>query len=228
MPTMRRCCRHHCARGNLEARYEALLIEITAFLDPSPGNPWPHHWCRSGASLAARLSTYRRIGGMPAIPLGEDRAFVEAMLAHDLVVRHDPNLVVVTSGRLQGRAKGGVADTIRLRCDLPDSLCDDRLERLERVVARSMLRRRLRRLHGRGVSRRSRATGSRTCPRRGVRAADCGRAQLWKDACGPGSLQPAKALVRFFRLEPIPIMSGHKRRSLTRRCSSDILAVRSV
>ena len=134
---------------------------------------------------------------MPAIPLGEDRAFVEAMLAHDLVVRHDPNLVVVTSGRLQGRAKGGVADTIRLRCDLPDSLCDDRLERLERVVARSMLRRRL---HGRGVSRRSRATGSRTCPRRGVRAADCGRAQLWKDACGPGSLQPAKALVRFFRL----------------------------
>ena len=137
-------------RGDLEAQYEALLIEITACLDPLPGNPWPHHWCRSGASLATRLSTYLRIGGMPDIPLGEDRAFVEAMLAHDLVVRHDPNLVVVTSGRLQGRAEGGVADTIRLRCDLPDSLCDDRLERLERVVARSMLRRRLRCLHGRG------------------------------------------------------------------------------
>ena len=87
---------------------------------------------------------------MPDIPCGEDRAFVEAVLAHDRIVRHDPDLVVVTSGRLLGRAKGGVADTIRLRCDAPDSFCDDRLERLERVVARALLRRRLRRLHAAG------------------------------------------------------------------------------
>ena len=138
------------ARGALEAEYEALLVEIVARLDPAPGNPWPTHWCRSGASLAARLSTYRAIGGMPDIPCGEDRAFVEAMLAHDRVVRHDPGLVVVTSGRLLGRAKGGVADTIRLRCDAPDTPCDDRLERLERVVARALLRRHLRRLHAAG------------------------------------------------------------------------------
>ena len=135
------------ARGALESRYEALLVEITALLDPTPGNPWPHHWCRSGASLATRLPTYRTIGGMPDIATGEDRAFVEAVLAHDLVVRHDPDIVVVTSGRLEGRAKGGVADTIRLRCELPESLCDDRLERVNRVVARALLRRRLRRLH---------------------------------------------------------------------------------
>lgn len=135
------------ARGALEAEYEALLTEIVARLDPVPGNPWPHHWCRSGASLAVRASTYRAVGGMPDLPLGEDRAFVEAVLAHDGVVRHDPDLVVVTSGRLDGRAKGGVADTIRLRCETPDSVCDDRLERLERVVARALLRRRLRGLH---------------------------------------------------------------------------------
>ena len=135
------------ARGALEAAYEALLTEIAARIDPAPGNPWPTHWCRSGASLATRLSTYREIGGMPDIPCGEDRAFVEAMLARDRVVRHDPDLVVVTSGRLLGRAKGGVADTIRLRCDAPDSVCDDRLEPLARVVARALLGRRLRRLH---------------------------------------------------------------------------------
>lgn len=138
------------ARGALEARYEALLTEIVARLDPPPGNPWPHHWCRSGASLAVRLSTYRAVGGMPDIPLGEDRAFVQAVLAHDGIVRHDPDLVVVTSGRLEGRAKGGVADTIRLRCEAPDSVCDDRLERLERVVARASLRRHLRALHAAG------------------------------------------------------------------------------
>lgn len=138
------------ARGALEGEYETLLTEIAARLDPLPGNPWPHHWCRSGASLATRLGTYREIGGMPDIPCGEDRAFVEAVLAHDLVVRHDPDLVVVTSARLQGRAKGGVADTIRQRIDTPDSLCDDRLERVERVVGRALLRRRLRRLHGGG------------------------------------------------------------------------------
>lgn len=137
------------ARGAMEAEYEALLIEIVARLDPCPGNPWPHHWCRSGASLAVTLSTYRAIGGMPNIPLGEDRAFVEAVLAHDGVVRHDPDLVVVTSGRLDGRAKGGVADTIRLRCQTPESHCDDRLERLERVIGRALLRRRLRGLHAR-------------------------------------------------------------------------------
>ena len=151
------------SRGALEAEYEALLTEIAARLDPAPGNPWPTHWCRSGASLATRLSTYREIGGMPDLPCGEDRAFVDAMLAHDRIVRHDPDLVVVTSGRLTGRAKGGVADTIRMRCDAPDSLCDDRLESLGRVVARALLRRHLRRLHARsqGVAlcRRARALG---------------------------------------------------------------------
>ncbi len=150
-------------RGALEAEYEALLAEITARLDPTPGNPWPHHWCRSGASLATSLGAYRAIGGIPDIPCGEDRAFVDRLLASDLVVRHDPDLVVVTSGRLLGRAKGGVADTIRLRCDHPESLCDDRLEPVGSVVSRALLRRRLRRLHRDGqraaLRRRARALG---------------------------------------------------------------------
>ena len=138
------------ARGALEGEYEALLTEIAARLDPLPHDPWPHHWCRSGASLATRLSTYRAVGGMPNIPCGEDRAFIEAVLAHDLAVRHDPDLVIVTSARLQGRAKGGVADTIKQRIEAPDSVCDERLENVERVVGRALLRRRLRRLHDAG------------------------------------------------------------------------------
>ena len=135
------------ARGRLEAEYEAILTEIGARLDPEPGNPWPCHWSKSGATLAVRLPAYRAVGGMPDQPNGEDRAFVDALRARDLVVRHDPAIEIVTSGRLDGRAVGGVADTMRLRCNVPDSPCDDRLERLHAAVARSLWRRRMRRLH---------------------------------------------------------------------------------
>ena len=138
------------ARGRLEAQYERLLTEIGARLDPEPGNPWPCHWSKSGATLAVRLSAYRQVGGMPDMPAGEDRAFVDAIRANDLVVRHDPGIEVVTSGRLDGRARGGVADTIKLRCDVPESPCDDRLETLPRLVMRVVWRRRLRRLFAEG------------------------------------------------------------------------------
>ena len=134
------------ARGRREAAYEALLTEISARLDPEPGNPWPCHRSKSGATIAVRLEAYEAVGGMPDQPAGEDRAFIDALRAKDRVVRHDPDVVVVTSGRLTGRAVGGVADTIRLRCETPDSPCDEWLERLPRAMMRFRLRRRLRQL----------------------------------------------------------------------------------
>ncbi len=134
-------------RGRLEARYEELLTEIGARLDPEPGNPWPCHWTRSGASLAVRRRAYETVGGMPPLPAGEDRAFVEALRQANFVVRQDPGIVVTTSGRLEGRAVGGAADTMRLRCERPDSLCDDRLERLDRALRRVLWRRWLRRAY---------------------------------------------------------------------------------
>ena len=78
------------ARGRLEAEYETILTEIAARLDPEPGNPWPCHWSKSGATLAVRMSAYTAAGGMPDMPSGEDRAFVDAIRARDLTVRHDP------------------------------------------------------------------------------------------------------------------------------------------
>lgn len=134
-------------RGRLEARYEALLTEIGARLDPEPGNPWPCHWTCSGASLAVRRQAYETVGGMPPLPSGEDRAFVAALRHHEFTVRQDPDLVVTTSARLEGRAPGGAADTMRRRCEHPDSACDDRLERLDRALGRILWRRWLRRAH---------------------------------------------------------------------------------
>ena len=51
---------------------------------------------------------------------------------------------VTVSGRLHGRAKGGMADTIRRRMQRPDSFLDDRLEPADAAVRRSSLRRRAR------------------------------------------------------------------------------------
>lgn len=138
------------ARGRLEDAYGALLTEAEARIDPDPHDPWPCHRTTIGATLAVRLAAYRLVGGMPAIPLGEDGAFVAALLARGLRVRHAVDVVVVISARLAGRAPGGVADTIRARCEVPDSLCDARLEPVPRALFRYLWRRRLRRLHAEG------------------------------------------------------------------------------
>ncbi len=138
------------ARGRLEGAYEALLVALESLIDPVAHDPWPRHATRSGASLAVRLSAYRAAGGMPALPLGEDRAFVASLLRADARVRHDPDIVVVTSGRLDGRAPGGAADTMRERCAVPEAPCDPRLEPLRAALFRFAWGRRLRRLHATG------------------------------------------------------------------------------
>jgi hypothetical protein len=134
-------------RGRSESIYARQLNEIAAWLDPRPHNPWPHHGTMSGASLAVKLSSYRRIGGLPALPLGEDKALIAALEAHDASVRFALDIQVVTSGRLHGRAIGGVADTIRLRCEDPLALCDESLEPARVAAFRARWRGRLRRLH---------------------------------------------------------------------------------
>ncbi|WP_188609635.1 glycosyltransferase family 2 protein [Chelatococcus reniformis] len=134
-------------RGGLEQSYQALLMEAAARLDPLPHDPWPNHWTASGATIAVRRAAYAAIGGIPMLPAGEDRALVTALVAHGFAVRHEPSIVVTTSGRLAGRASGGVADTLRLRRERPDSPCDPRLEPVASALGRYRTRNRLRRLH---------------------------------------------------------------------------------
>jgi GT2 family glycosyltransferase len=134
-------------RGFLESTYERQLIEIAAYLDPLDHDPWPHHATASGASLAISLSAYRRIGGLPALPLGEDKALVQALHRHDSRIRFAPEIKVVTSGRLIGRAEGGVATTMRRRIENPSALCDAYLEPLEMAFMRSFWRGQIRAVH---------------------------------------------------------------------------------
>src|SRR5579872_531024 len=134
-------------RGLLESTYERQLIEIAAYLDPLAHNPWPHHATVSGASLALSVSAYRRIDGLPALPLGEDKALMKALQRQDFRIRFAPEIKVVTSGRLVGRAEGGVATTMRHRVENPMAACDAFLEPLEIAFKRSFWRGQTRAIH---------------------------------------------------------------------------------
>jgi Glycosyl transferase family 2 len=132
------------SRGRLEDTYLSQVAEIYARCDPRPHDPWPNHRVSSGASLAVRLSAYRAVGGLPPRALGEDIAFTDLLDRNGFKVRHALDVSVVTSCRLDGRANGGAADTMRYRRDVADAECDDDLEpalqTLRKAVMRGFLR----------------------------------------------------------------------------------------
>ncbi len=94
------------ARGRLEDIYDTLITEAEARIDPDPHDPWPCHRTTIGATLAVTRDAYRAVGGMPEIPLGEDGAFIARLIAHGMRVRHAPDVCVIISARLTGRAPG--------------------------------------------------------------------------------------------------------------------------
>jgi hypothetical protein len=132
------------ARGRLEDRYLRLVAEIYALCDPRPHDPWPNHRVSSGASLAVKLAAYEAVGGMPDKALGEDGVFTALLDESGFKVRHALDVTVLTSCRLDGRASGGAADTMRHRRDVLDAPCDDELEpafaTLRRATIRGFLR----------------------------------------------------------------------------------------
>jgi cellulose synthase/poly-beta-1,6-N-acetylglucosamine synthase-like glycosyltransferase len=134
-------------RGELEDTYEGLLTKLSWLLDPLEHNPWPHHATVSGASLGITRAAYCRVGRLPRVPLGEDKALIALLSRQDARIRYCPTARVITSGRTNGRAPGGVADTLAIRSREPDAFCDDALEPFRTGFARVAWRGRLRRLH---------------------------------------------------------------------------------
>ena len=137
-------------RGELEDAYERLLTELSWRLDPLEHNPWPHHATISGASLGVTRTAYCRVGRLPRVPLGEDKALIALLSRQDARIRYCPTAHVITSGRTKGRAPGGVADTLAIRSREPDAFCDDALEPFRTAFARASWRGQLRRLHDTG------------------------------------------------------------------------------
>jgi hypothetical protein len=137
-------------RGELEDTYQKLLTELSWLLDPLDHNPWPHHATISGASLGVTRAAYCRVGRLPRVPLGEDKALIGLLSRQDARIRYCSSVHVITSGRTHGRAPGGVADTLAIRSRQPDAFCDDALEPFRTAFARALWRGRLRRLHDAG------------------------------------------------------------------------------
>lgn len=136
------------AREESETAYAALLDEMAWLIDPDPNDPWPRHGIHSGASMALTLGAYRRIGGLPAVPVGEDRALFDAVRRAGLLVRHCHAARVSVSCRLDGRAAGGMADTLLRRRMDAAAPTDPRLEAAADAFWRFRCRRVFRRVQG--------------------------------------------------------------------------------
>jgi hypothetical protein len=128
----------------LERRLIGLLDEMAWLIDPDPHDPPPRHTEASGASLALRVTSFDRVGGIPPVASGEDRAFAAALWQADGRVRHDPAIVVTVSGRLQGRADRGMAATLRRRMVQQDEFCDEQAGPAQDTQRSLLLRRRAR------------------------------------------------------------------------------------
>jgi hypothetical protein len=134
-----------------ECRLISLLDDLAWTLDPEMHDPPPRHTEASAASLAVSVAAYRWVGGIPAIESGEDRGFVRSLWMIDARIRHDPAIQVVVSGRVEGRAPGGMADTIRRRMVRQDEFTDDLVEPAMDAFLRYSFRQRLRRVRGGGA-----------------------------------------------------------------------------
>ncbi|GAC1426406.1 MAG: hypothetical protein NVSMB62_23940 [Acidobacteriaceae bacterium] len=97
-----------------DRQYQRLVAELEDLLDPQAGDPWPRHLEHFGASLACRAETYARVGGMPPVAQLEDVAFVDLLRRMDARLRHDTQVVVHTSSRLDGRVGAGLSKQLCL------------------------------------------------------------------------------------------------------------------
>ena len=67
-----------------------------------------------GANLAVRADAYLDVGGFPQAVHGEDQALLDALVAAGHPVLRTRSIAVTTSGRLRGRAQGGLAEHLAL------------------------------------------------------------------------------------------------------------------
>jgi cellulose synthase/poly-beta-1,6-N-acetylglucosamine synthase-like glycosyltransferase len=74
-----------------------------------------------GANIGVRADAYLAVGGWSHAALAEDHCLWERLRRGGWRLRTSTRSVVVTSGRLRGRARGGFADTLRARLEAADA-----------------------------------------------------------------------------------------------------------
>lgn len=137
-------------RAALQARYARLADHLTALIDPLPFDPWPRHHDHTGASLCVRGGVYRSVGGLPVLPFREDLGFVSRARAQGFRLRHDVAVRVGVSARLEGRAQGGMADTLKAWLAAVREGAPQLVEAPEQIEKRALRRAALRSLENGG------------------------------------------------------------------------------
>lgn len=90
-----------------------------------------------GANLAVAARAYRAVGGLPPLPVEEDRALARRMVDANERVAFAPGARVATSMRLDGRVCGGMAQTLAAR-SRGDDRCDSALLPTRAFVLRAL------------------------------------------------------------------------------------------
>lgn len=91
-----------------QPRYDEILTAKMRFDDPVHAHDHVY-----GANLAVRADAYLGVGGFPRCGHGEDQRLVDALAGADYPILRTRAVEVVTSGRLDGRATGGLATLLR-------------------------------------------------------------------------------------------------------------------
>lgn len=113
-----------------------LSDRLTSLMLPTVHDPWPRHSDHTGASLAVRSSVYAAVGGIPPKPFREDVSFVAKAVAAGYRLRHPLDVVVSVSARLDGRARGGMADCLAAWIAAEAAGCPHLVEAPESIFAR--------------------------------------------------------------------------------------------
>jgi len=96
----------------LDIGYRRALEELRSLYAPEAHDPFPRHHQHFGASLAVTAAAYAAAGGIPLKRSCEDVALYRAIVESGGRFRHSHRVRVYTSGRVTGRAQGGLADAI--------------------------------------------------------------------------------------------------------------------
>lgn len=105
--------------GIVELRDDADLSDRVAYVfDRTYTTDDTGHGHVHGANLGVRATAYLAVGGFPPLAVAEDHALWTALRSAGFKCLASLGLQVATSARLEGRAPGGFADTLRHRLDL--------------------------------------------------------------------------------------------------------------
>ncbi|MEJ8574365.1 glycosyltransferase family 2 protein [Microbaculum marinum] len=111
----------------LEYIYFQASLEFESLLRTHSSTSRPHHGQAGGASLGFRVDAFEALGGFRDMICGEDREIIRRFKDRGYRVRHADDVRVVVSCRLDGRAPGGMADSISRRIADNDDWADESL-----------------------------------------------------------------------------------------------------